>query len=334
MKKKKVFLVFLVVILVILAYVYKTNDYPGTSTFRSKLKSKPKITVLPKKTEGSEIETKNIPAVDQPDPGIFQEAESLLKAGRTEEALKIYDDFVLRYPGHELSGRALMKTGNVLEQKGLVGRAISAYQKIQAEYPQTESARQTQARLGKLRFKLLFSSAEQGGAVFYNVEYSDSLAKIARKFGTTVGLIKKINHLDKDMIQVGQRLKVCKVKFNLYVDKSLNIMRLKSGDDVWKTYSVSTGLDNSTPAGVFKIETKLIDPPWYRPGTVIPGGSPENSLGSRWLGFNLKGYGIHGTIAPESIGKQITNGCVRMHNEDVEELFDLVPMGTEVTIVD
>ncbi|MCK4422648.1 MAG: L,D-transpeptidase family protein [Candidatus Omnitrophica bacterium] len=334
MKKKKYFLVFLVVILVILAYVYKTNDYPVTSTFRSKLKSKPEITILPKKTEGSEIETKTIPATDQPDPRVFQKAESLLKAGRTEEALKIYNDLALKYPGHELSARALIKTGGVCEQKGHISRAISAYQKIQAEYPQIKFAFPTQAKLEKLRFKLLFSSAQQEGCVFYNVEYGDSLAKIARRFGTTVGLIKKINRMNKDVIQVGQRLKICKIKFNLHIDKSLNIMQFKSGDDVWKTYSVSTGLDNSTPAGVFKIETKLIDPPWYRQGVVIPASSPENALGSRWLGFNLKGYGIHGTIEPETIGKQITNGCVRMLNKDVEELFDLVPKGTEVTIVD
>ena len=57
-------------------------------------------------------------------------------------------------------------------------------------------------------------------------------------------------------------------------------------------------------------------------------------LGSRWLGFNMPGYGIHGTIEPETIGKQVTAGCVRMRNSDVEELYDILPLGTEVSIVD
>ena len=67
---------------------------------------------------------------------------------------------------------------------------------------------------------------------------------------------------------------------------------------------------------------------------VIPADSPDNILGSRWMGFDLPGYGIHGTTEPESIGKSCTQGCVRMLNSEVEELYDIVPVGTEVTILD
>ena len=51
------------------------------------------------------------------------------------------------------------------------------------------------------------------------------------------------------------------------------------------------------------------------------------------MGFDLKGYGIHGTVDPGSLGQQVTQGCVRMSNSDVEELFSIVPTKTEVTIV-
>jgi lipoprotein-anchoring transpeptidase ErfK/SrfK len=77
-----------------------------------------------------------------------------------------------------------------------------------------------------------------------------------------------------------------------------------------------------------------VNPTWYKQGAVIPAGSPENILGTRWMGFDLPAYGIHGTTEPQSLGKQVTQGCVRMSNADVEQLFIIVPIGTEVTIVD
>jgi len=67
---------------------------------------------------------------------------------------------------------------------------------------------------------------------------------------------------------------------------------------------------------------------------VVPPESPQNVLGTRWLGFDLQGYGIHGTVEPETIGQQVTAGCVRMVNEQVEELYTIVPIGTKVKIVD
>ena len=86
--------------------------------------------------------------------------------------------------------------------------------------------------------------------------------------------------------------------------------------------------------GSFKIVNRIKNPPWYTKDRVIPSESPENILGSRWLGISKESYGIHGTIDPESVGQQSTDGCIRMINPDVEELFAVVPVGTEVTIVD
>ena len=98
---------------------------------------------------------------------------------------------------------------------------------------------------------------------------------------------------------------------------------------------VSTGKNNCTPVGDFKITNKLLNPTWFKKGdNVISPADPKNALGTRWLGINVPGYGIHGTIEPQNLGKQVTEGCVRMSNSDVEELFIIVPTGTEVTIVD
>ena len=97
---------------------------------------------------------------------------------------------------------------------------------------------------------------------------------------------------------------------------------------------MSTGKDNNTPIGNFKIVNKLVNPTWFRTGAVIPPDSPENILGSRWMGLSKKGYGIHGSTDETSIGKQVTQGCIRMKNKDVEELYIIVPQNAKVTIVD
>ena len=93
------------------------------------------------------------------------------------------------------------------------------------------------------------------------------------------------------------------------------------------------GKENRTPAGNFLITEKLVDPAWTPPGKYIPSGDPENVLGTRWLKLtptngtdpSLEGYGIHGTTEPETVGTSCSAGCVRLRNEDVEELYDFIP---------
>jgi lipoprotein-anchoring transpeptidase ErfK/SrfK len=102
------------------------------------------------------------------------------------------------------------------------------------------------------------------------------------------------------------------------------------------SYRVGLGKQNRTPTGDFTIQVKQENPSWWKDGAVVPYGDPENVLGTRWMGFENRpgtsGYGIHGTDVPSSIGKDMSMGCVRMRNEEVQELFDFVPRGTLVTI--
>lgn len=171
------------------------------------------------------------------------------------------------------------------------------------------------------------------------VEPGDSLVKIARQYGTTVDLLKQLNHLQGDLIRVGEKLKVPSGKFDVVVTKSDNKLQLRLDGKQVKTYAVSTGgKDNSTPTGDFTIVNRLVHPVWYKTGAVIPPGSADNILGTRWLGISSKehpkGFGIHGTVEPDKIGQAVTAGCVRMRNEDVEEIYALLPEGTAVKIVE
>jgi len=191
-----------------------------------------------------------------------------------------------------------------------------------------------QHKVEDLNMKILLSPAIDENSEEYEVKPGDSLTRIAKKYNTTIELIKQVNNLPSDNLRVGQKLKVITAKFSVFVDKSQNILQLKANDRILKTYVVSTGANNSTPVGTFKVVNKLPEPTWFRAGAVIPPGSTENALGARWLGLDVKGYGIHGTIEPDKMGQQVTLGCVRMLNEEVIELYSLVPTGTEVTIVD
>jgi len=98
------------------------------------------------------------------------------------------------------------------------------------------------------------------------------------------------------------------------------ILELYQGTQRIRYYPIAVGKKSTpTPPGHYTIATK----------TMYPGGV----FGSRWLGLSIPHYGIHGTNNPSSIGQAVSKGCIRMHNHDVENLFQLVGIGTPVTIM-
>ena len=101
---------------------------------------------------------------------------------------------------------------------------------------------------------------------------------------------------------------------------------------VKKIYPVAVGRPTTpSPAGKFQVVVRLQNPTYYHPGKVIAPGA-SNPLGTRWIGLNQKGYGIHGTNEPRSVGKAASHGCIRMAKADLEELFTLISVGDEVEI--
>ena len=202
------------------------------------------------------------------------------------------------------------------------------------DYPDFSEIEDVQKRLERTNINIIFSKTQTPQTIIHVVEKGDSLSKLGKKYNCTVALLKKGNNLKSDVIRIGQRLRVWKEPFYVSVDKSQNKLILKSSGEVIKVYTIATGKENSTPVGTFVIETKLVDPVWFKSGAIIPPDSAQNELGARWMGFDIQGYGIHGTTHPETLGQQVTAGCVRMHNNDVKELYDLLTINTEVTIVD
>jgi lipoprotein-anchoring transpeptidase ErfK/SrfK len=127
----------------------------------------------------------------------------------------------------------------------------------------------------------------------------------------------------------------------LVADRNHFKLRLYKKLRLTRTYTVAVGaLGFDTPAGMYHIQNKAIDPAWHVPqsdwagdlaGTVVPGGVPDNPLKARWLGI-FDGAGIHGTDQTYSLGSAASHGCIRMAVPDVIELYDQVPVGSPIYI--
>lgn len=259
----------------------------------------------------------------------------LIAEGRLEEAEKTIGEIKENDYDSKTWGKIYFNLASGYEESGNFVKARDFYSIILRKYQNVENISDVQEKVGKLNMDILFSNIITGRDVLYEIEPGDSLSKIAKKFGTTVDLIRKSNSLTSDVIRAHSKLKISKVKYKILIDKSQNLLTVLTEEgDIVKVYRVATGANNSSPVGEFKVINRIKDPVWYTQGAIVPAESPDNILGTRWLGISEPGYGIHGTVEPDSLGTQVTKGCIRMSNVEIEEVFSMIPIGTEVTIVD
>ena len=109
-------------------------------------------------------------------------------------------------------------------------------------------------------------------------------------------------------------------------------LALIENEEIVSIYPVAIGAPHSpSPVGTFNVVTRVANPTYYKPGKVIGPGA-ANPIGTRWIGLSAKGYGIHGTDSPRSIGFAKSHGCIRLRNEDVERLFERVHAGDVVEL--
>jgi len=266
---------------------------------------------------------------------IYEHSSQLLAQGDQKPALRGLTEVAEKYPASEYSERAMKDLASYYaSSKKDKAKAGYYYKKILEAHPDAADAEGIKAEMDKLNVKKQSAPAIAGGGE-YVVVPGDSLYKIAQKYKTTVELIKQANGLKSDVIVPGQKLKVSMGTFSILVDKSANTLVLKKDGEVVKTYTVATGKEGSTPVGAFTIVSKAVKPVWTKPdGTIVPPDSPDYEIGARWIALSRKGYGIHGTNDESMIGKSLTAGCIRMHNSDVIELYDIVTEGVKVEVVD
>lgn len=236
-------------------------------------------------------------------------------------------------PDAEDPGPALLREARMLKQQEQYLRARELCFQI-LEQTGSESVRKAaEELLGDIHITLALSPRPMPEKTDYTVQSGDTLGGLARRFNTTVELIQRSNNLRGSLIRVGDRMRILQGEFSIEVSKSGNDLVLYLNDRFFKRYPVGTGAYERTPAGTFKITERIPEPTWWSPeGRVIPYGHEDNVLGTHWLSIDLPGYGIHGTWEPETIGHQASAGCVRLLNEDIKELYTLVPVGTKVVI--
>ncbi len=279
-----------------------------------------------KKAEKAEREAVSAEApAEAPEPGITAEAEPLR-------------------PVEDVN--SLMKKANALiaieppESEPLV-EARDIYYDILSRHVRANIRSLAERRVGEINIRLAMTPMRMPEKVSYVVRRGDSLDRIAKRFGTTVDLVQRSNLVrNPNLIREGDNFLVFSSKLSVVVSKTRKDLAVYMDDRLFKRYEVGTGKFGRTPVGTFAISERIKEPTWWRSdGKEIPFGDPENILGTRWMEIratgdtpNVKGYGIHGTWQPESIGKAESAGCVRMRNEEVEELFDLLPLATSVTI--
>lgn len=239
-------------------------------------------------------------------------------------------------PDAQLAAVSWLRIGEYHEAQKDLAQSAQAYRNAADQFPQTVEGKQAAARLSELTLP----RALRVDAETYIVQRGDVLATIARKTGSSVGQIMLANGLTGPNLSIGDRLLIPKLSLSLDVGLDERRALLKLGEQIVKTYPTCIGSpDTPTPEGMFRIINKLDKPDWRNPdGILIPYGDPENELGVRWLGIESdeirasRGFGLHGTIDPNSIGQSVSHGCLRFYNEDIEELFGLLKVGTPVRI--
>lgn len=219
--------------------------------------------------------------------------------------------------------------------------ARELYQQALALAPDATIRAQIEQPLGAIHIALIFSPRPMPEKVEYVIRRGDQLGVIARRHSTTVELIQRGNGIsDPNRIRIGDRLRVFTGDFALVANKTRRDMVVYLNGAFFKRYRVGTGVFGKTPVGTFVINEKLVEPSWWpADGREVPFGHPDNILGTRWMSIEatgetprVRGYGIHGTWEPESIGHEESAGCLRMINEEVEELYAYLPIGTPVRI--
>lgn len=223
-------------------------------------------------------------------------------------------------------------------------------------------------RMAELNETLIFSPTVVDGDAFterYRVQSGDTLVRIVnrQKLAIDWRLLQRVNRMDNpSRLRVDQSLKIVRGPFHAVVSKSEFRMDVYAGPvpevdargrivnsghapTFIRSFPVGLGEYGSTPVGAWLVRpnNKVINPAWTNPRTneSFAANDPNNPIGDRWIGLDgidentrsLSGYGIHGTIEPDSIGREMSMGCIRLLDGDVELIYELLAEGESIVHV-
>ena len=328
------------------AYGYSHRDH--TQAFEGTPASKPKgVTMLAsaegeaplKKAEEKKGDGKPVigAATTKPSgsPGAREEAKPA-SASIPADAQRVLSEGKTKIDGNELTA------GRKVLNDALMGGQLAGADAVAAKQ-----------LIGEANKMLIFSPRrfnDDPWAGTHPVAPGEVLAKIALKYGVTPELLLQMNGMtDARKLRAGSTIKVLHGPFHLVISKQTFNMDIylgspgEKGAEFVTSFQVGLGKDDGTPAGTWIISDRIPNPKWWgaRGQAPIEAGDPKNPLGKYWLALTgidgkaegQQSYGIHGTIEPESIGKQASMGCIRMRNEDVSVVYSLVVSGKSTVVV-
>jgi|GEM_PF-806200 len=229
------------------------------------------------------------------------------------------------------AARQALATGDQITARTMYSRALNQ------GIPPSE-AQVIRTELAHLADVMLFSRAviaddPQTGT--HTISSGQTIRAVAQRYKITSDLLCAINNIaDPDRINAGARLKIIHGPFDAVIYKSQHRLDVYLQDTYVRSFPVGLGTNGGTPLGHWRIRNKLRNPDWTDPrnGQHYLGDDPDNPIGERWIGLDCVsgdcigrvGFGIHGTVDPESIGANMSMGCVRLAPDDVALLYDLL----------
>lgn len=240
-------------------------------------------------------------------------------------------------------GMGLIAEGQVIEGRRVLSRLL--LEEGRTITPgQAQTIRDTLASVNK---KLVFSPDYVPGdplAEQYTIQPGDLLVRLAPRYKVPYPFIEQINSVNASRLRVGQKLKMINGPFHARVVKrEYRLDIFANGPDGMPLYicsfPVGLGEFDSTPEGKWIVERnrKVANPAWADPRSGLTYGrdDPRNPIGEYWIALEgaddatrgLQGYGIHGTIEPESIGTQASMGCIRLRADDIKLVYAMLTEG-------
>lgn len=271
----------------------------------------------------------------------------------TQQAAGTDPDFNVGVPLVHTSSPAasnLLKQAQASQSRGDLLAARTQFNQALRQGLAGAEAETAKSALKDISHKTLFNLTVLPGDPYtklISVQAGDNLKKIGAEYKVPSDLLAKINNIsDPKFLRAGQSLKVIQGPFNVIVTKGTFELVVYLGPNYETfvgSYPVALGADDSTPTGLWKVMDRVANPKFWGARNLPPMESddPKNPLGEHWIALGglkgesvgMTGYGIHGTIEPQTIGQRVSLGCIRMKNEDVAEVFRLMYPNLSMVLV-
>ncbi|MCL2349095.1 MAG: LysM peptidoglycan-binding domain-containing protein, partial [Planctomycetaceae bacterium] len=229
--------------------------------------------------------------------------------------------------------------GNQLAQGDVAGGYARLNDLYFSDKISPEDKRFVTKYLDQVAVSVVFSKRYNVLEPLYIVQNGDTMESIANQYQITPELLRKINQIpDKAQVTAGAQLKVIRGPLDVLVYPNEHELVILSKDRYACRFPICTGFSYAGQRGQFAVQEKVLHPEYnlMDRAETIPAGSPENPLGSRWIRFSMQNgnLGLHGTNHPECVGTaEKTGGVFGMREKDIIEVFDMVVVGSKVTII-